>query len=136
MAFAKNHYGKAYAPNTRETVRRQTVHQFQGAGLIVANPDDPARAVNSPKAVYQIEAKALELLRAFGSKKWQTKLPAYVATGGTLAGHYAQARDTARLPVTLPDGHVLKLTPGGQNVLVKRIVQDFCPTFAPGGRLI
>ena len=136
MDFAKDHYGKAYAPNTRETVRRQTVHQFRDAGLILANPDDPARAVNSPKAVYQIEAKARELLRTFGSKAWKTKLPAYVATAGTLAGRCAQAREMARLPVTLADGHVLKLTPGGQNELVKKIVEDFCPTFAPGGRLI
>jgi len=28
MTFFSEHYGKTYAPNTRETVRRQTVHQF------------------------------------------------------------------------------------------------------------
>jgi adenine-specific DNA-methyltransferase len=39
------------------------VHQFLDAGIIVANPDEPARPVNSPKAVYQIEPAALELLR-------------------------------------------------------------------------
>ena len=26
MSFMAEHYGKQYAPNTRETVRRQTVH--------------------------------------------------------------------------------------------------------------
>lgn len=136
MDFAKDHYGKAYAPNTRETFRRQTVHQFRDAGLILANPDDPARAVNSPKAVYQIEARALELLRSFGTPAWKKKLLTYVAQAGTLAGRYAQARDMAKLPVTLPDGHILKLTPGGQNELVKQIVEEFCPVFAPGGRLL
>ena len=29
MEFFEQHYGKKYAPNTRETVRRQTVHQFK-----------------------------------------------------------------------------------------------------------
>jgi BsuBI/PstI restriction endonuclease HTH domain len=28
MEFITKYYGKTYAPNTRETIRRQTVHQF------------------------------------------------------------------------------------------------------------
>jgi adenine-specific DNA-methyltransferase len=35
------HFGKRYAPNTRETVRRQTMHQLVQAGFAVQNPDDP-----------------------------------------------------------------------------------------------
>jgi hypothetical protein len=34
------------------------------------------------------------------------------------------------------DGRVLKLTAGGQNELVKRMIQDFCPRFTPGGVLV
>jgi hypothetical protein len=136
MDFAKAHYGTTYAPNTRETFRRQTVHQFRDAGLILANPDDPARPVNSPKAVYQIEARTLELLRTFDTPKWKQRLRVYIAQAGKLADHYAQVREMARIPVTLADGQLLRLTPGGQNELVKRIVEDFCPVFAPGGRLI
>lgn len=55
MDWIRDHYGKAYAPNTRETIRRQTMHQFVDAGLAVYNPDNPARPVNSPAAVYQVE---------------------------------------------------------------------------------
>lgn len=43
MEFAARHYGKTYAPNTRETFRRFTMHQFVQAGLAVPNPDDPER---------------------------------------------------------------------------------------------
>jgi len=70
MDYFRDHYGKTYAPNTRETVRRQTVHQFLDAGLIVINPDKPDRPTNSPKAVYQIEASALELVRTYGTAAW------------------------------------------------------------------
>jgi len=63
MDFFFEYYGKKYAPNTRETVRRQTVHQFLQAALIIANPDKPSRPTNSPKAVYQIEPSALKLLK-------------------------------------------------------------------------
>src|SRR5262249_47087418 len=33
MEFFAEHYGKLYKPNTRETVRRQTVHHFLDAGI-------------------------------------------------------------------------------------------------------
>ena len=40
------------------------------------------------------------------------------------------------IPVRLPNGTELKITAGGQNVLVKKIVEDFCPRFTPGGVVI
>ena len=60
MDFCRDHYGKSYAPNTRETFRRQSMHQFVEAGLAVPNPDKPDRPVNSPKFCYQIEPTARE----------------------------------------------------------------------------
>ena len=37
MDHMAEHYSKKYAPNSRETVRRQTVHQFLQGGLILQN---------------------------------------------------------------------------------------------------
>lgn len=45
----------------------------------------------------------------------------------------ARKRDLARVPVTLPDGAKVALSPGGQNPLIKAIIEQFCPAFAPGG---
>ncbi len=67
MDWVRERYGKEYAPNTRETIRRQTMHQFCDAGIARYNPDQPDRPVNSPHAVYQIEPVALGLLRTFGT---------------------------------------------------------------------
>jgi hypothetical protein len=41
MAFMTKHYKRHYAPNTRETVRRQVLHQFVQARLADYNPDNP-----------------------------------------------------------------------------------------------
>jgi hypothetical protein len=136
MDFFSEHYEKKYAPNTRETVRRQTVHQFLQAALIVANPDKPARPTNSPKAVYQIEPSVLKLLRNFGKSEWNGNLQKYLRTVKTLKKLYAQERDMQRLPVKLADGQEINLSPGGQNVLVKKIIEDFCSLFTPGGQII
>ena len=90
MQFFEKNYGKAYAPNTRETVRRFTVHQFVAAGLVLENPDKPARATNSPKAVYQVAPDVLTALRAFGSPEWRGRLGDWLAVAPTLSARYAQ----------------------------------------------
>lgn len=136
MDFFAKHYDKKYAPNSRETVRRFTVHQFVQASLILPNPDKPSRPTNSPDAVYQIEPTALKLLREFGKPRWKTQLKKYQLTVETLKKRYARERDTRRIPIKLTSGQEIKLSPGGQNVLVKKIIDDFCQFFTPGGQII
>ncbi len=136
MEFFSANYGKSYAPNTRETVRRFSVHQFLQAGLIVANPDNPERPTNSPKAVYQIEARALGLLRQFGKPGWTPALKRYLASTKTLKEKYARERKMKLVPVKVAKGKTIRLSPGGQNELIKRIIEEFCPRFTPGGRVV
>jgi len=136
MDWARAHYDKEYAPNTRETFRRQTMHQLVDAGVALYNPDNPQRPVNSPKAVYQISGPALNLLKTFGSAQWAANLAQYLSVGQTLAAQYAAARDHHQIPVTLADGMVITLTPGEHSQLIKDIVESFAPRFAPGSVLV
>ncbi len=136
MDFIREEYGKDYAPNTRETVRRFTLHQFVEAQLIVQNPDEPQRPVNSPKWNYQVTGEALDVLRAYGTDAWQSTTDRYLADLPGLKARYAAAREMDRIPLTLPDGSIFTLTPGGQNVLLKAMVEDFCPRFTPGGQVL
>jgi type II restriction enzyme len=41
-----------------------------------------------------------------------------------------------RIPLTLATGQRIDLSPGGQNVLVKQVIDEFCPRFTPGGKPI
>ncbi|HEV2964799.1 MAG TPA: BsuBI/PstI family type II restriction endonuclease [Candidatus Angelobacter sp.] len=136
MEFISTWYGKKYAPNTRETIRRFTVHQMIDAGLLVTNPDRIDRPTNSPDWVYQISAPALDLLRNFGVEQWGAKLDNYLSSMGTLKAKYAQERRMARIPIEIEPGKVIELSPGGQNNLVEMIWQEFAPRFTPGAKLI
>lgn len=136
MDWAREHYGKDYAPNTRETVRRQTMHQFVAAGVALYNPDQPDRAVNSPKAVYQIEPATLALLRTFGAPAWHSNLAAYLAGRETLAARYANERVQKRVPVQIAPGKEITLSPGKHSELIRAIIEEFAPRFAPGGSLV
>ena len=136
MQFARDHYSKQYAPNTRETFRRQTMHQLVAAGIALYNPDNPARPVNSPIAVYQIEPDTLKLLRTFGTVAWVENLAAYQKNRKTLTARYARAREMQKLPVKLATGETMRLSPGDHSELIKAIIEEFAPRFVPGGVLL
>ena len=136
MYFAHENYGKRYAPNTRETFRRQTMHQLVAAGIALYNPDNPGRPVNSPKAVYQIEPDTLALLRSFGTAAWNKNLEAYLQNHQTLTARYAREREMQKLPVRLATGDTICLSPGDHSQLIKAIIEEFAPRFVPGGVLI
>ncbi len=136
MDWAREHYDKEYAPNTRETFRRQTMHQLCDAGIALYNPDNPQRPVNSPKAVYQIAPPALELIRSYGSVEWHTTLKAFLEVRQTLAQQYAAARQRHQVGVTIAEGTQINLTPGEHSELIKAIIEDFAPRFAPGSVLV
>ena len=136
MDFMRDHYGKQYAPNTRETVRRQTVHQFVAAGIARRNPDDPRRPTNSGQTVYQASSELVDLLRHYGSPQWEDSLAYYLEVAPSLRDRWAREREMDLIPVSLPDGRRVTLAPGGQNPLVKAVVEEFCPRFVVNGHLL
>ena len=136
MDWARKHYQKEYAPNTRETFRRQTMHQFVDAGIALYNPDVPERPVNSPKVVYHIEPVTLELLRSFDTKAWHDKLTDYLSRRETLTAKYAKDREQNRIPVQIAESKKITLSPGEHSELIRLIIEDFGPRFAPGSVLI
>ncbi|GAB4116440.1 MAG: BsuBI/PstI family type II restriction endonuclease [Roseiflexaceae bacterium] len=136
MEFFAQYYQKLYKPNTRETVRRQTIHQFLDTGIITINPDNPTRPTNSPHAVYQIEPAVLDVIRSYTSDVWTKKLYIYRANRESLADQYKQKRNLVRIPLQLPGGGELSLSPGGQNELIERIMHEFAPRFVPNGEVL
>jgi hypothetical protein len=136
MDWMRAHYGKDYKPNTRETIRRQTMHQFVLAGIALYNPDDLARPVNSPAAVYQVAPHALELFKTYGKAGWAKRLEAYGRDAQSLADRFAREREMERIPVRLSEGAEVRLSPGEHSALIRDIIQEFAPRYAPGGALI
>lgn len=124
------------AENTRETYRRQTLHQFRDAGFVIYNDDDPGRPTNSSKNNYRINPDALEVIRAYGTGEFDDALAAYLVEAPGLLDKYRAKRSLTRIPVTLPGGKELTLGGGGQNVLIKQMIDDFCGYFIPGGEVL
>lgn len=136
MEYTRAYYGREYAPNTRETFRRQTMHQFVEAGIALYNPDKPDRPVNSPKACYQISEEAYQVILTFGTAQWQATCDAYLEEQETLAAKWEKHREMQMIPIQVAEGMEIKLTPGAHSELIKKIITQFAPRFAPGAEVI
>ncbi len=136
LDFCRNDYKRPYAENSRESFRKETLHQFVDGGLALQNPDQPTRAPNSPKWCYQIAPEAHALLMTYGTPAWKKALETYLAKAGSLAERYKAERDFNLVPCRLPDGFVVAMSPGVHSELIRDIVQEFAPRFAPGAKVL
>jgi hypothetical protein len=134
--FVAEAYGVRYAPNTRETIRDEAVKYFVESGLLLRNPDSPSRPTNSGKTVYQVEPHALELIRTFDTLEWGGKLKTYLASRKRIREELDRERKLTRIPVKLPSGKTVTISPGGQNPLIKTVIEEFCSRFVTGGVVI
>lgn len=121
MDFCRDYYQINYAPNTRETFRRHTMHQFVDAGIALYNPDDPDRAVNSPLACYQISQDVVELLESFGTESWDARVERYKQGHDSLTEIWRQERQMRMIPVQLDAETTINLTPGDHSELMGMI---------------
>ncbi|MGH9577076.1 MAG: BsuBI/PstI family type II restriction endonuclease, partial [Terriglobales bacterium] len=95
--------------------------------------DDPTRPTNSGKTVYKLTDQAVAVLRAFGNEiAFQAEVARFLEQFGALQAAYSSSRDTHRVPLRLPDGATIYLSPGKHNKLQVAVIEEFGPRFAPG----
>lgn len=135
LGFIKDNYGITYAENTRETIRRQTIHQFEQANLVIRNQDDPSRATNSPKTNYVISDDALNLFRKYGTSEWESELQKFIDKAGELREIYDKRTEKHQITVEA-DGVPLTFSPGKHNELQIQIIKIFRHKFCPNTKLV
>jgi type II restriction enzyme len=136
LEFTSDVFRKRYAENTRETVRRQVIHQFEQARVVDRNPDEPGLATNSPLTHYAISEAALLVIRGYGTKTFKKEAQAFIDTHGSLLAIYSAAKDMRMVPLILSDGTAVALSPGKHNELQVAIIKEFAERFAPGSALL
>lgn len=136
MDHVRDAFGKTYAANTRETFRRQVLHQFVQAHIADYNPFEPNLPTNSPRAHYAITKAALTAVQTYGTPLWPQAASTFIEAHGALTVLYSPERTLHRVPIILPDGQEVLLSPGRHNDVQKAIVEEFGQRFAPGSELL
>ena len=117
MDWIRDYYEVDYKPNTRETIRRFTLHQFVIAELVEENADRPDRPINSPNR---------------GESEFELILKRFLEQHESYQSLAEERKNMPKTPVILPSGAALNLSPSGQSLLIKAMVEEMLPRFAPG----
>lgn len=137
MQFIRQHYEQDYKPNSRETIRRQTLHQFEQARIVDRNRDNPARPTNSKDNNYSLTKPIVEILKEYPDGNWQQRLEEFRHDLNNLQELYQRRLNKEKVPIQLPDGSSIKLSPGKHNQLHADIIHEFCPRFiGMGGKVL
>jgi hypothetical protein len=128
-------YGRTYAENTREIVRRQVIHQFEQARIVDRNPVEPGLATNSPRTHYALSDIAIRTIRQFNTPEWETALAEFLDAQESLVAMYERKRHLELIPLSYQDQEY-HLSPGKHNELQVAIIEEFGPRFAPGAKLL
>ena len=97
LDWIRERLGIDVAENTRETYRRQTLHQFRDAGFVIYNDDDPARPTNSSANNYRINPEALKVIRLYGTPRFDAALSDYLAVAPGLLEKYQRLEVVGRM---------------------------------------
>ena len=66
MSFMSQNYEKRYKPNTRETIRKYTIHQFVDSAIAERSTDSADQPTNSPNYGYHLTNEMLSLVQTYG----------------------------------------------------------------------
>lgn len=131
IQFTSLQYSIKYAENSRETFRKQALHHFRNAALI----EDNGTATNSPNYRYRITCEALVLIQSIGSSNWSNNLTLFKQEHSSLIDQYASKKKMEMMPVKI-NGTDLMFSPGTHNKLLKLIIEEFAPRFAPASECL
>lgn len=136
MQFIKDNYNRPYAENSRETFRRQTLHQFEKeVGIVERNADDPTRPTNSPNTMWSVTDSVLDLVREYSTPEWGKKLDLFLKKIKRTVNTYKRNKNKNKLSVVV-DGKEITFSPGKHNVLQIDILNEFRRNFCPKAEVL
>jgi len=118
--FMNSNYGKSYAENTRETIRKDVIHQFRDGAII----EDNGLATNSPKYKYRLTKEFFELIKNYGQGNyWIVSLCNYMEKYESLKSLYSSKKAMKQMPVKINDKN-FSFSSGKHNSLQKAIIEE------------
>lgn len=131
LEFWNQHYGTRYADSSYDDVKRKNLIHLEAHGLVVPSVRKPDAPINDPTRGHSLSLEGLALVRAYGTPEWPDALARFREAVPDLARAAAERRRRIAVPVALPGGAALALSPGAHNSLQQSIVRDFFGKFVP-----
>lgn len=136
IVFENEYYGEAISSGSYDDIRRQDLKLLVEAGIVLNSSSTEKQATNNPSRGYGLSKSFAELLRTFGTLKWNDALSDFISNTQSLKEAFEKRRNLNTVPVTLPNGKRLTLSYGEHNDLQKAIIEVFLPLFGFGAEVL
>lgn len=135
IIFENEHYGEHISSGSYDDIRRKDLKMLVDEGFVVNSSELDQAATNNPNRGYTLSAPFANLLKVYGTSKWDERLAYFIEIHQKTKEELARKRAMERIPVTLPSGLTLELSTGEHNLLQKKIVEDFLSLFGMGAEV-
>ncbi len=136
LSFRNEHYQEGLSSGSYDDVRRKDLALLVNAGLVTPSAKDAAADTNDGTRGYALTLEGLRLVRSFRTPDWDATLRSFRAVQGDIRDRLSKARDMQKIPVRLPGGVALRLSPGPHNEIQRAVIEEFLPRFAHGARVL
>lgn len=136
IKFENSHYGEQISSGSYDDIRRKDLKPLIDEGLVVNSSVLDQAATNNPKRGYTLSAPFANLIKVYGTSKWEKQLAYFIDVHQKAKEELARKRAMERIPVTLPSGVTLELSTGEHNLLQKKIVEEFLSLFGMGAEVL
>lgn len=96
-AFVNDVFTLEYAENTRETIRKNCLHQLRDAAIV----EDNGMATNSPNYRYRLTGEALGVISTFGTLEYEPRMEAFHHHYERLVDKYSSKKLQEKMPVLI-----------------------------------
>lgn len=136
IVYWNTHYGEKISLGSYDDVRRKDLIWLVEAGIVLRSANKPNASTNDPTRRYALAPEAADVVRLYGTQKWKNAVKRFRVNAGDLSTRLERRRVADRLPVMLPLGKSIELSPGPHNELQKAIVDEFLPRYGFGAEVL
>ena len=134
ITYINTTFQETISSGSYDDVRRKYLKLPVLAGVIV--PTSPTSARNDPQRGYAIADEFGSIARMIPRGDYHQLLADRVAASGNLAERLSATRHLNQIPIVMPGGLEIEVTPGEHNRLQKAVVEQFLPRFGYGAELL
>lgn len=134
IKYINEHFEENISPGSYDDIRRADL-KLPLIGEIVVRTNEKL-ATNDPNRGYAINPVLTESLRSIGKEGWRERLKEVASKITTAVEKLDRTRDIEKIPVILPGGFELTLTPGEHNELQRAVIHEFLPRYGYGADVL
>ena len=134
LAYINEHFQEGISPGSYDDIRRKDLQDLVLGEVVLRTNENLAR--NDSTRAYAINPAITASLRSVGEAGWKDRVQEAASRITTAIEKLDTTRQIQQIPVILPGGFELNLSPGEHNKLQKAVIEELLPRYGYGAEVL